>query len=80
MEALVRALVAIFLAMEQVQRDPSACEMLDREMEDVFAILSALKGSELLEIRHLVEAIRTESQAQYVLDGIDLLLRNLPRA
>ena len=77
-DPVVEALVALLGAVEAVQRDPRAIEGLDREVEDVFAILSGLTATEAAKVRSSVVALRAKTNAQYILETIDLILRNIP--
>jgi hypothetical protein len=77
-DPVVEALVALLGAVEAVQRDPRAIEGLDREVEDVFSILSGLTATETAKVRSSVVALRAKTNAQYILETIDLILRNIP--
>jgi hypothetical protein len=77
-DPVVEALVGLLAAVEAVQRDPQWIEALDREVEDVFAILSGLTATEAAKVRSSVVALRAKTNAQYRLETIDLILRNIP--
>src|SRR4051794_37774920 len=67
-DPVVEALVALLGAVEAVQRDPRAIEGLDREVEDVFSILSGLTATEAAKVRSSVVALRAKTNAPYILE------------